>query len=274
MPEATEVGAAGSGTVAPVNSPVNAPVAASVGRVLRGRSSGPEVEEYSARVRPWPGDPTAVQLITVEHSAPPPEVLRRWLDELRADGVRCVRTGALGPGMRPPYFECGFTVRQELTLLQHDLAALRSLRMPGMLETSPLLRRGRVGDLVALALIDRRAFGPLWNMDVVGISDACGATPNHRLRIALSGSSIHGYAVSGRAGRSAYLQRLAVDPDAQGCGIGRMLTIDSLRWARRHRCTSMLVNTHIDNEIALNLYRSLGFVEMAYRLMMLEVVLP
>ena len=268
------MGEAGSGTVAPVNSPVNAPVAASVGWVLRGCSSGPEPEEFAARVRPWPGDPTTVQLITVEQSAPPPDVIRGWLDELRASGVRCVRTGALGPAMRPAYLESGFTVRQELTLLQHDLADLRNLRIPGLLEHSPVLRRGRSADLATLGLIDRRAFGPLWHMDVVGISDACRATPHHRLRISLSGSTIHGFAVSGRAGRSAYLQRLAVDPDAQGRGVGRILTIDALRWARRHRCTSMLVNTHVDNEVALTLYRSLGFVEMAYRLMMLEAVLP
>lgn len=261
------------GTVAPVNSPVNTPAAAIVGQVLRGRAPGGDPEEYAARVRPWPGEPSTVQLITVDQSAPPPEIIRGWLAELRGVGVRCVRTGALGPAMRAAYFECGFGVRQELTLLQHDLTGLRSLRMPGMLEGMPVLRRGRRSDLVPLALIDRRAFGAVWHMDVVGIADACSATPNHRLRIALSGSSVLAFAVSGRAGRSAYLQRLAVDPDAQGHGLGRMLTIDALRWAKRHRCTAMLVNTHVDNDAALGLYHSLGFVDLSYRLMMLEMVL-
>lgn len=265
---------AGSGTVAPVNSPVNAPVVESVGQVLRGRASVDDPEEFSARVRPWPGEPTTVQLITVDQSAPPPEVIRGWLSELRASGVRCVRTGALGPAMRAAYFECGFVVRQELSLLQHDLSNLRSLRTPGMLDGAPVLRRGRAVDLVPVALIDRRAFGMLWHMDAVGIADACSATPHHRLRLALSGSSTLAFAVSGRSARSAYLQRLAVDPDAQGHGLGRMLTIDALRWARRHRCTTMLVNTHVDNEVALRLYRSLGFTDLAYRLMMLEVTLP
>jgi ribosomal-protein-alanine N-acetyltransferase len=81
---------------------------------------------------------------------------------------------------------------------------------------------------------------------------------------------VAGYAISGRAGHSAYLQRLAVEPSKQQRGIGRALTIDSLVWAKRHRCGGVLVNTHVDNDPALGLYRSLGFVEMGYRLAVLE----
>lgn len=273
MAEASEVAGAGRVTVAAVNSPVNAPDAAGVGRVLRARVPYHDPDEFTARVRPWPDEPDAVQLITVDQSAPPPEVIRSWLDELRIEGVRRVRTGALGPTMRPAYFECGFAVRQELTLLSHDLTDLRLLRVPGALDGGPVLRRGRTADLVALALTDRRAFGAMWCMDLQGIVDACAATPNHRLRTVMEGSQVLAYAVTGRAARSAYLQRLAVDPDAQGRGLGRMLTVDALRWARRHRCTTMLVNTHVDNEAALNLYHSVGFVDMPYRLMMLEITL-
>jgi ribosomal protein S18 acetylase RimI-like enzyme len=79
-----------------------------------------------------------------------------------------------------------------------------------------------------------------------------------------------GFAVSGRAGHHSYLQRLAVDPALHGRGIGSALTMDALRWARRHRCDSMLVNTHVENSAALGLYRSLGFEELAYGLAVLE----
>jgi len=240
-----------------------------------GRGAAPatllHVGEYVARVRPWPGEPGAVQLVTVDQSSPPVEVVRRWLDELTEAGVRTVRTGALGPTVTEPYLENGFGVRQELALLHHDLSGVRGRVVPC---ESLMLRRGRNADLVAAAHLDGRAFGPLWAMDVTGIADARVATPHHRFRIAADGVDVVGFAVSGRAGRHGYLQRLAVDPAQQGRGIGRALTMDALRWARRHRCASVLVNTHVENEVALGLYDALGFRRMSYGLVVLERVLP
>lgn len=212
-----------------------------------------------------------MQLVTVEQSAPPPEVVRQWMAELAQAGVRTIRTGALGPAVIGPYLECGFTVRQELALLHHDLHGIRGRIVPC---ESLMLRRGRNADLVSAAHLDGRAFGPLWAMDPTGLADARTATPHHRFRIAADGATMVGFAVSGRAGRHGYLQRLAVDPAQHGRGIGRALTMDALRWACRHRCTSMLVNTHIDNEAALGLYGALGFHELSYRLVVLERVLP
>jgi len=221
----------------------------------------------TARIRPWPDEPGAVLLVTVDHAVPEPAEITQWMERLSALGIRVVRTGALGPTACPSFLEAGFAVRQELVLLQHPLEGVRStvIRSDHL-----LMRRGHTADLPALALIDRRAFGAMWGMDVGGIVDACSATPHHRLRVAARGSVPVGFAVSGRAGRSAYLQRLAVDPDAQGQGVGRDLTLDSLRWARRHRCSSVLVNTHVDNERARTMYEALGFVELAYRLNVLE----
>jgi len=225
----------------------------------------------TARIRPWPDEPAAVLLVTVDHAVPEPAQIAQWMERLSALGIRVVRTGALGPTACPSFFEAGFAVRQELVLLQHPLEGVRStvIRSDHL-----LMRRGHTADLPALALIDRRAFGAMWGMDVGGIVDACSATPHHRLRVAARGPVPVGFAVSGRAGRSAYLQRLAVDPDAQGQGVGRDLTLDSLRWARRHRCSSVLVNTHVDNERARALYEARGFVELAYRLNVLERTLP
>ena len=249
-----------------VKSPVANTVLSAQG-VDRGSTLLLGADEYVARARPWPGEPGTVQLVTVEQSAPPREVIARWVDELREVGVKRIRTGALGPTVRPPYLETGFTVRQELSLLNHGLNGVRASVVPC---ESLLLQRGRRADLVGLSRVDGRGFGALWAMDSEGIVDACNATPHHRLRVAFDGTDIVGFAVSGRAGRSAYLQRLAVDPVHQGKGIGRALTQDALRWARRHRCSGMLVNTHVENETALGLYRSLGFEELTYRLTVLE----
>jgi ribosomal protein S18 acetylase RimI-like enzyme len=67
------------------------------------------------------------------------------------------------------------------------------------------------------------------------------------------------YALTGRAGPTGYLQRLAVRPAHQGEGLGRSLAVDCLHWLRRHRAIRVLVNTQATNERAFNLYVSLGF---------------
>ena len=70
---------------------------------------------------------------------------------------------------------------------------------------------------------------------------------------------IVGYAVTGRAGSRGYLQRLAVDPDAQGQGIGTTLVQDSFDWLRRRGARETLVNTQESNHKALALYERLGY---------------
>jgi ribosomal protein S18 acetylase RimI-like enzyme len=68
-----------------------------------------------------------------------------------------------------------------------------------------------------------------------------------------------GYAVTGRAGRRGFLQRLAVQPDHQRGGLGRALVLDGLRWLRRWRAERAVVNTQLENDAALALYENLGF---------------
>jgi mycothiol synthase len=65
--------------------------------------------------------------------------------------------------------------------------------------------------------------------------------------------------VSGRSGGRGFLQRLAVDPDVQTRGIGTALALDGMRWMQSRGATTVLVNTQVDNDRALGLYRRLGF---------------
>jgi ribosomal protein S18 acetylase RimI-like enzyme len=88
------------------------------------------------------------------------------------------------------------------------------------------------------------------------------------------GDRIVGYAITGRAGRRGYLQRLAVDPDAQRGGIGSTLVIDALRWLRRWRSDRAMVNTQLANDRALSLYEGVGFTREASGLAVLAVDLP
>ena len=78
-----------------------------------------------------------------------------------------------------------------------------------------------------------------------------------------------GYAVTGVAGWRAYVQRLGVHPDAQRQGVGRALLLDGLRWARRRRARTVVVNTHEDNVAARSLYESAGFVALPQGLLVL-----
>jgi ribosomal protein S18 acetylase RimI-like enzyme len=113
----------------------------------------------------------------------------------------------------------------------------------------------------ACAELDALAFDAFWRLDREGLRDARRATPVNRYRVALDDDNrVTGYAVTGRAGPTGYLQRLAVHPDQHHRGFGTALVLDGLRWARRRGATSTLVNTQMSNS-ALALYQSLGFVE-------------
>ena len=101
-------------------------------------------------------------------------------------------------------------------------------------------------------------------MDRIGIDETCEATPAHRARAidsdpATARAPIAGFAITGRAARTGYLQRLAVHPDWQGHGFGFSLALDSVTWMRRRRLTRAVVNTATDNTVALDLYGRIGF---------------
>jgi ribosomal-protein-alanine N-acetyltransferase len=112
--------------------------------------------------------------------------------------------------------------------------------------------------------LDRLAFDPFWRLDESGLDEAVAATPHTRFRVALANDepgteTVVGYAITGRAGRRGYLQRLAVHPDAQGQGLGLLLVADALRWLRRWRAERAMVNTQLANGRALALYEGVGF---------------
>jgi ribosomal protein S18 acetylase RimI-like enzyme len=106
--------------------------------------------------------------------------------------------------------------------------------------------------------LDATAFQPFWRLDGTGLDEALRATPFARFRTAVDGE-VTGYAISGRAGTQGYLQRLAVHPSHQRRGIGRALVLDGLHWMRRRAVVRAAVNTQLENDAALALYRGLGF---------------
>ena len=221
------------------------------------------------RVRSWRGS-SSVALVSPLPGQPPVSVtsIRLTGASLLEQGYERVVTSALTPAEERVFVAGGFVVRERLHLLQHDLSDLPRVEQPQR------LLRARRNDNEAILAVDNAAFGEFWKLDATGLHDAISATPTARVRTARAGtetrSPLAGYAVTGRAGSTGYLQRLAVHPDHQGTGLGRDLVVDCLRWVRRRGGTKALVNTQEANERALALYTAMGFKPEKHGLAVLE----
>ena len=206
------------------------------------------------RVRPWRGGPGTAEVVAVPAGAViAPSLVGLAVERARERGFTHVVTPALPRAEWRPYLDSGFALREELHLLAHDMLDLPA--RPS-LERSDRLRRARRADRERILAVDHAAFEPFWRMDADALEDAVRATPSARLR---TDRTVRGYALTGRAGDRGYLQRLAVDPAAQGRGLGTALVVDGLLWLRRWRVREALVNTQSANEGAVRLYERLGF---------------
>ena len=225
---------------------------------------GPE----RVRTGPWRGDRSVAYLSPLP-DAPLPSAafVRRCLDQLAARGFERVITSALSPAEQAGFLGAGFEVHEHLHLLDHDLRHIPRL------DTSAVRRAGD-GDRTAVLAVDGRAFPPFWRIDDASLAEALAATPSSRFRVVMLHGEVAGYAVTGRAGRRGFLQRLAVDPHHQRQGLGRALAVDALRWLRRWRVEQAVVNTQIGNEAGLALYESLGFRREAAGLSVLSSAIP
>lgn len=219
----------------------------------------PRIIRYGAgqaRVARWQGEPDTARLVIAPTDPDVAEpFLRHCLARLQADGFRSVLTGALTRAEQAPFLRAGFREREQLLVLARDVDTVPPA-------PAVATRAGRKRDRDAVLAVDSAAFPPLWRLDEATLAEALEATPQTRFRIAGAEGgfdSIAGYAITGRAGRRGYLQRLAVVPAERGRGVGTALVVDGLRWLRRWRVSQVLVNTQVDNEPALSLYRSLGF---------------
>lgn len=204
------------------------------------------------RVGPWRGDHRVAFIAPVGSNVPPTaSIVQHACEVLEHRGFARVLTGALEEREQRGFVEAGFTQHEHLHLLIHDLAAIP--------EAPPVrVRRAWQGDRSAALAVDGAAFPPFWRLDRDGLREAITATPSARFRVGID-RSIVAYAVTGRAGRRGYLQRLAVQPDHSGYGFGRALAVDGLRWLATHQAQQAVVNTQADNERALALYEGLGF---------------
>jgi len=209
---------------------------------------------HQAVVAPLPGTPTTTRKI------------HETLEGLTTRGITEVFTSALTPPEQEPFLTSGFRVHEQLHLLHRSLDRLPDGN--GRACAGVRLRRGLWRDYPGALEVDGLAFEEFWRFDRTSLLDARAATPTNRFRVAdrrrarTSDDGPHGvvgYAITGRAGPTCYLQRLAVHPGLHRCGVGTALVLDALRWAVERGAREALVNTQHHNAGALGLYQSLGF---------------
>jgi ribosomal protein S18 acetylase RimI-like enzyme len=220
------------------------------------------------RAGPWRGD-TEVAYLSPAPGAPLPSasLVRRCLDQLAEEGYQRVVTSALLPHEQEAFVSLGFAVEEQLLLLAHDL---RVLPEAPLIET----RRATMADRPQVLAVDTMSFPRFWQLDDSGLDEALSATPRARFRVAIDAAGTpYAYAITGRAGRRGYVQRLAVHPDRRRAGVARALVVDGLRWLRRWRADRALVNTQEENTAAAALYRDLGFRPEPVRLSVLGTIL-
>jgi ribosomal protein S18 acetylase RimI-like enzyme len=208
-------------------------------------------------------------MVLTDHTKSPSyTTLEDWLQILRHWNYRRVRTGALAASATEAFVEHGFEKVQTLALLKATVSRrtvfdtpvheLRTIRGPQQLSVA--------------ARIDAEAFENGWELDASAIVDACHATPQHRIRLAVtSADEPAGYVITGRNGSAGFVQRLAVRPDDEGQGIATSLLLDGLRWLQRKGVREVLVNTDFGNQRALDLYERFGFTLLPDSLQVFEL---
>jgi ribosomal protein S18 acetylase RimI-like enzyme len=223
-----------------------------------------------ARTGSWRGD-ARVAFLNPLPDAPVPsaEFLRHCLSTLADRGFTQVVTGALSPIEQVGFLAAGFGVAERLHLLALDLTG----DLPPVPDGPPTHRVPRRRRAEVLA-VDGASFSAFWGFDDRGLHDALEATPQTRFRMIEVGGAVSAYAICGRAGVRGFVQRLAVSPGHRREGFGRRLLLDGLHWMRRHGVRSAVVNTQLDNTVALGLYTDVGFRPEPTGLSVLTIGLP
>lgn len=257
----------------------------------------------TARVRPWARSERTAFLIVSEQptapvvptsfgdtgSSPPGSALADWVTVLSKWGYSSARTNAVGPDLASWFADGGFTVCQHLALLKAAIGGdARSTSVEASSVSPGQVRscHGRVGALTAqrsvgvgrsILEIDRASFPEPWVLDEQSLRDAVRATPASRIFHVDAPQTdpqrrprMVGFLIVGLAGKSSYIQRLAVHPEQRRHGVARTLLMHGIDWSRARGCTHAVVNTEIENLPALALYEQLGFRRMDHDLRVME----
>ena len=116
-------------------------------------------------------------------------------------------------------------------------------------------------DLKAVAAVERAAYQYPWSL---GIFRDCLLAGYHCLVLDVAGS-VTGYGIMSIAAGEAHLLNLCVHPNAQHFGYGRRLLSALMLRAGEADADKVFLEVRPSNEIALKLYRSVGFEQIGIR---------
>ncbi|MEZ5175061.1 MAG: N-acetyltransferase [Acidimicrobiia bacterium] len=169
-------------------------------------------------------------------------------------GAPSILSTPLAEPARRPWVSAGFEPDIHLSLMRLSLDS-------DVPPPSHLVHRPDEVDLDRLLCIDIAAFEGFWQFDRNALDEATHATSKSDVFVINDGDSgVAGYAIVGYGHAISYLQRVAVHPKWQGQGMGRSLIRAAARGARRAGSRALLLNTKSENEPAIGLYESEGYV--------------
>lgn len=203
-----------------------------------------------AEARPWNDSWEGSQL----------RLVRGGHDFLAAATAELARLGA-GPVHSPALFPSTATVweRAGFAPFRHLIVMERQLFGPGETDTRVTIHSDPPWD--EILRLDESAFEGFWRMSRLGLEEAASVTRRSAVLGVESGGVLQGFAIVGAEHGFAYLQRLAVHPDARRQGLGAALVEAGARWAAGAGGRVMVLNVQPDAAPALGLYGSLGFKE-------------
>lgn len=184
-------------------------------------------------------------------------LLATALESAAAIGFDRLITRPLSFTQAAAYLMAGFLPWREISIFEMEPGPVEK---PARVQPGgAILRSLRPGDTAKVLALDERAFDHFWSLDRYTMAGIAHAAELNAFHLAAAESGIVGYTIAGVTAGRGYLQRLGVDPEFQGRGIGKALAAWSLWWMSRNGARVLTVNTQRDNERAIRLYEGLGF---------------